>query len=90
MRLSVAFKEEESSFPVKFEAQAETLPADFGEVKVISGGVQSFRVDETLSFVDGLLSVNTAHEPDPDNTLPITSAAVAATVGNIEILLTKI
>lgn len=48
----------------------------------------SFTTDETLSLNEnGVLSVNTAHEPDPDNTLPITAAAVAATVGNIEILL---
>lgn len=49
-----------------------------------------FKTDETLSFKDGMLSVNTSHEPDPDNTLPITSAAVAVTVGNIDILLQTI
>ena len=53
------------------------------------GGVQ-FTTDETLSLKDGVLSVNTAQEPDPDNTLPITSAAVHTTVGNIEILLQTI
>ena len=46
-----------------------------------------FTPDETLSLKDGILSVNTAKEPEPDNTLPITSAAVAQTVGNIEELL---
>lgn len=55
-----------------------------------AGGVQ-FTTDETLNLSDqGVLSVNTAQEPDPDNTLPITSAAVAATVGNIEVLLKTI
>lgn len=54
-----------------------------------SGGV-SFATDETLSFEDGVLSVNRALEVEQDNTLPITSAAVAATVGNIEILLKTI
>lgn len=49
-----------------------------------------FTTDETLSLKDGVLSVNTAKEPEPDNTLPITSAAVALTVGNIEILLKTI
>ena len=49
-----------------------------------------FTTDETLSLKDGVLSVNTAKEPEPDNTLPITSAAVASTVGNIEILLKTI
>lgn len=50
----------------------------------------SFTTDETLTLEDGVLRVNTAHEPEPDNTLPITSAAVAETVGNIEILLKTI
>lgn len=55
-----------------------------------TGGGVSFTTDETLTLKDGVLSVNTAKEPDPDNTLPITSAAVAQTVGNIEILLQTI
>lgn len=50
----------------------------------------SFTTDETLTLEDGVLRVNTAHEPEPDNTLPITAAAVASTVGNIEILLKTI
>lgn len=54
------------------------------------GGARDFTTDETLSFENGVLSVNTAKEPDPDNTLPITSAAVAVTVGNIAILLETI
>ena len=48
------------------------------------------KTDETLSYENGVLSVNRANEPDPDNTLPITAAAVANTVGNIEILLKTI
>ena len=47
----------------------------------------TFVPDETLTLQNGILSVNTAKEPDPDNTLPMTSAAVAQTVGNIEELL---
>ena len=49
-----------------------------------------FTTDETLTLRNGILSVNTAEEPDPNNTLPITSAAVAQTVGNIEIILKTI
>ena len=48
------------------------------------------KTDETLSYKEGVLSVNIAQEPDPDNTLPITAAAVASTIGNIEILLKTI
>ena len=54
-------------------------------------GKVCFKTDEPLSLSeDNVLSVNTAKEPDPDNTLPITSAAVAASVGNIEIILKTI
>lgn len=49
-----------------------------------------FTTDETLSFKNNVLSVNIAQEPAPDNTLPISAAAVATTVGNIEILLKTI
>ena len=58
-------------------------------VEIPTGGVQ-FTTDETLSLKDGVLSVRTAQEPEPDNTLPITSAAVHTVVGNIEIILQTI
>lgn len=64
-------------------------PTEWEAVDASSGGVQ-FTTDETLSLKDGVLSVNTAQEPEPDNTLPITSSAVHTTVGNIEILLQTI
>lgn len=54
-----------------------------------SGGVQ-FETDDTLKLVDGVLSVNTTDDMEKDNTLPITSAGVYATVGNIEALLKTI
>ena len=54
-----------------------------------SGGVQ-FETDATLKLEDGVLSVNTTDDMEKDNTLPITSAGVYATVGNIEALLKTI
>ena len=50
----------------------------------------SFTTDETLTLENGVLSVNTATEVEADNTLPITSAAVNTTVGNIEVILETI
>lgn len=50
----------------------------------------SFTIDKTLSLKDGVLSVNTTNNMEQDNTLPITSAGVYATVGNIEALLKTI
>ena len=64
-------------------------PTEWEAVDASGGGVQ-FTTDETLSMKDGVLSVNTAQEPEPDNTLPITSSAVHTTVGNIEIILQTI
>lgn len=54
------------------------------------GGGYTFTLDDTLRLQDGVLGVNTANAPEQDNTLPITSAAVAATVGNIEAILKTI
>ena len=46
-----------------------------------------FETDETLSLIDGVLSVNRAQKVEQNNTLPITSAAVYTEVGNINALL---
>lgn len=54
-----------------------------------SGGVE-FETDNTLTLENGILSVNTTNNMEQDNTLPITSAGVYATVGNIEALLKTI
>lgn len=54
------------------------------------GGGVYFRPGPTLTLKDGILDVNTADAAEKDNTLPITSAAVHTTVGNIELLLSRI
>lgn len=56
----------------------------------IPAGAVGIKTDHTLSYTNGVLSVNTANAPEADNTLPITSAAVNTVVGNIETLLNKI
>lgn len=58
------------------ENAVEDLPDDVG-----------FETDETLKMENGILSVNTADVVEEDNTLPVTSAAVFAEVGNINALL---
>lgn len=61
-------------------------------LKKIGGGSESaaIKTDDSLSYENGILSVNTADKVEEDNTLPITAAAVHAVVGNIEILLETI
>ena len=58
------------------EKAVEDLPDDVG-----------FETDATLTLKNGILSVNTADVVEEDNTLPVTSAAVFAEVGNINALL---
>ena len=71
------------------DAQVEESIRDYLEENPPSGGVQ-FETDATLKLENGVLSVNTTGDVEQDNTLPITSAAVFATVGNIEALLKTI
>lgn len=58
-----------------------------------NGGSSSgfdFKIGNTLKLDNGVLSVNTTNQMENNNTLPITSAGVYATVGNIEALLKTI
>lgn len=65
-------------------------PDQDGNVQVNNSGGVNFQTDESLSLNNGILSVNTTNNMEQDNTLPITSAGVYATVGNIEALLKTI
>ena len=59
--------------------------------KAMQNSGVNFTTDETLTLsADGVLSVNTANVVEADNTLPVTSAAVQITVGNIDALLKTI
>ena len=51
------------------------------------GGAVPYKIGAGLKVVENELMVDTANAVEQDNTLPITSAAVYTTVGNIEILL---
>lgn len=63
---------------------------DYLQEHPVEGGV-NFTTDATLVMSDdGVLSVNTTNNMEQDNTLPITSAGVFTTVGNIEALLKTI
>lgn len=75
--------DEEQSLTEEQKAQArKNIGADVGV---------NFTTDETLTLSDdGILSVNTADDVEQDNTLPVTSAAVFAEVGNINALLETI
>lgn len=78
---------------VKFNEMNTRLAASFSNLQMIGipgGGGVDFTTDETLTLKNGVLSVNRATDVEQDNTLPITSAAVYETVGNINALLESI
>jgi hypothetical protein len=83
-KLQFTFTPSKANMPTVQPVQV-TLPAGTG-----SGGNVDFQTDETLTLKDGVLSVNTTNDMEQNNTLPITSAGVFATVGNIEALLKTI
>ena len=53
-------------------------------------GLQFDIDNKTLVLEEGILRVNTINAVEEDNTLPITSAAVFTTVGNISAILDTI
>lgn len=70
--------------------QVERVITQYLEENPIDTGID-FTTDETLTLsAENVLSVNRATEVEADNTLPITSAAVYETVGNINALLASI
>lgn len=71
------------------DEQIATAVEKYLDENPIDTGV-NFETDKTLTLKDGVLSVNTTDQMEQDNTLPITSAGVYATVGNIEALLKTI
>lgn len=63
------------------------------ELKMVTGGGgggESYQIGDGLKIVDGKLTVDVVNDVEQDNTLPITSAAVYTTVGNIDALLQTI
>lgn len=73
-------------------ADKSSLVAAINEVhETGGGGGMNYQIGHGLKVTGGnTLEVDTAEEAEQDNTLPITSAAVYTTVGNIEILLETI
>lgn len=71
-------------------AQLQSELEDLKENGTGTGGGVDFETGETLELENGVLSVNTTDAVEAGNNLPITSAGVFATVGNIEALLKTI
>ncbi len=92
MQFKVDFSESDAIFDAKLTDDSMAMEAEFADFQMIEipGGGVDFTTDETLTLENGVLSVNRATDVEKDNTLPITSAAVYETVGNINALLESI
>lgn len=76
---------------------AQNIRCELGQAPALAAELQVQHYADSAAYKIGhglkldestnTLSVDTADEVEQDNTLPVTSAAVAATVGNIEVLL---
>ena len=78
---------------VKFEATNQALPVKFGavqQVTVPSEGGYNYEIGYGLKVENNTLKVDAATSVEADNTLPVTSAAVYTTVGNIGAILDTI
>lgn len=71
-------------------AKRSDVGGDVEWVDQIVGTGFPYEIGHGLKVVDNALEVDAVSDFDGDNTLPITAAAVQATVGNIEILLSTI
>lgn len=88
-RMTSEVEEANSEVSEQEETISEIVRALAG--KAAGGGTGMPQIDETLRYsADGRLGVNTADVVEEDNTLPVTSAAVYAEMGNIEALLKTI
>lgn len=87
MRLQLNFASTESRIVTKFQSNDEDINISFTESYVLPSEI--IKTNETLSFRNGVLSVNTSKKVE-DSVLPVTSAAVDTVVGNIDILLKTI
>ena len=56
----------------------------------LTGPQAEIETNETLSYENGVLRVNTTNNAEADNTLPMTSAGVHVQLGNIDVLLNTI
>ena len=96
MNIDLEFKETEQTFETQLNETEQTFDTQFKELQIANVGDIPFATKETAGKViigdnllvdNGVVSVDVANEAEKDNTKPITSAAVAVQIGNIEILL---
>lgn len=93
MTLDVKFSDGNTNVAAQFGGEQQMFPAEFGSVQQVTqyiGGIKYTPGDNISITEDGVISVLTASDVEEDNTRPVTSAAVATQVGNIEILLKTI
>lgn len=99
MILEMNFEETEQELDLEFDETDESFEMESKEVQEVHTGDIPFAtkeiagkviIGENLLVENGVVSVDVANEASEDNTKPITSAAVAVQIGNIETILKTI
>ena len=87
---AVSYKKLETQVNQQSQTLAQYMVSSEQELKEVKKDIEAlqnnteqgtFTTDETLSFTDGVLSVNTADKAEKDNPLPMTSGAVYELLG---------
>ena len=90
VNFTTTFQETNESFNTGFAESDKSFDSEFSTITIVKeydGSLYKIGHGLKLDGATNTLSVDTADSVERDNTLPITSAAVHTTVGNIEILL---
>lgn len=90
MRMETSFSKTDKTFDSGYRGNEKTFDSGFVDVNEVVVTIQHKAGDHIKITEDGAISVLTADKVEYDNTHPITSAAVAVEVGNIDILLKTI
>ena len=95
LSLDLAFEETAADINTSFTEQAQEMDMQFGETAYLTNDIPfatkstagKVIIGDNLLVENGVVSVDVASEADADNTKPITAAAVAVQIGNIEVIL---
>lgn len=91
MLMETSFSESDKAFDTGYNEDSQDFAADFVEVNEVKVTIQSYTAGDHIKITDkGVISVLTTDKAEADNTRPISSAGVAAQIGNINALLETI
>lgn len=95
LSLDLEFEETAADINTLFAEETQEMNMAFGETAYLTNDIPfatkstagKVIIGDNLLIDNGVVSVDVANEADKDNTKPITAAAVAVQLGNIEVIL---